>query len=224
MITKREILNNFRIKIKELNADSVYTNKQLYSFLIEQAQWLIKREISSGRIYRNTSFFQTLKCQEVIEVPAIDKCCPIETDCVIYRTKEKIPEAWVDNKGPIIRSITSIDNSTRFIIIEPINWLAKRNNPYEKMFKEKYTFFSDGYFYFPEYNPRSVNITGFFKDDISELNGCEDNKNCVLYLDTIFPVPDWLHAEMFAKAMQMISTSKQMQEEQQIDKNPNRSN
>jgi hypothetical protein len=45
--------------VQERNADSTYTNKDLYQNFMEQAFWLIKREASAGRIYRNSSFFQT---------------------------------------------------------------------------------------------------------------------------------------------------------------------
>lgn len=221
MDSKRKIIGNFRKKLQESGADSTYSNQFLYDSLMEQGKWLIKREISSGSIYRNTHFFQTLSCQKVVEDD--DKCCPVKTNCKMYRTKSKLPETWIDNNGPIIKSITSIDNTTDFFIVSSGDWQNKRNDPYEKMMSNKYTFFADGYWWFPV-NPNRVNLYGFYKDDISRLNDCTPVKECIRFLDTKFIVPEWLHSEMYSKALQQLSFTKQLVEDEDINKNPNRKN
>lgn len=231
MSTKRQIIDNFRQKLKERNADSNYTNQFLYDSLLEQAKWLIRREISARRIYGNSSFFQTLDCQEVIEVPSVE-CCDIKTKCTMFRTKNKLPETWIDESGPVIRSVSSIDGTTDFFITNAGTWQHKRNDPYQKMSNSKYTFFSDGYAWFPEHNPRLVSFDGFFIDDIELLPadrcGCKKNKNkkkkCIRFLDTKFMLPGWLEAEMFAKALQQLAQTLRVPEDEQIDKNPNRKN
>ena len=221
-MTKREAINSLRNKLREQNADSNYTNQFLYQSLMEQARWLIKREIVAGRIYKNTFFFQSLKCQKVIEVPSTDPCCPIKTNCKLYRTECKIPEIWIDNDGPIIKAIYSADNSTEFWVTTPSTWSSKKVDPYQRKSKEKYAFFSDGYFWFPEHNPHLVNIVGFWTDDVSQLNGCEQQE-CVRFLDTKFMIPDWVEAEMYAKALQQLAgISKRLPEDEQIDKNSTR--
>lgn len=222
-MTKRQAIDSLRNKLRERNADSNYSNKFLYLSLLEHAKWLIKREISTGRIYKNTFFFQPLKCQRVIEVPAIDPCCPVKTNCKIYRTECKIPDIWIDNDGPIIKGIFSADQSTEFWRTTPTTWMNKKDDPYQKKSKQKYSFYSDGYFWFPENNPHRVNILGFWVDDVDQLNGCSEEKECVRYLDTKFMIPDWLEAEMFAKALeQLAGISKRLPEDEQIDKNPTR--
>lgn len=221
MATKRQVISNFRDMIKERNADSVYSNQFLYNTLFDQAKWLIKREISAGRIYKNTFFFQTLGCQEVIEVDAVTDCCPINTGCKMYRTKNKVAETWIDNNGPVIKSVTSIDGSTKFEATSSSDWLNISKNPYKKYSKEVYYFYSDGYLWFPEKNPNLINIYAFFTDDISELS-CNKEKKCISYLDTIFPVPDWIESEMYAKALQLLFPSIQKPEDQKINKNTNR--
>lgn len=177
MSTKRQLIDSLRNKLRERNADSNYSNQFLYQSLVEHSKWLIKRDISSGRIYRNTSFFQILLCQDVIETSTIDSCCPIKTNCKIYRTKNKMPDIWIDNNGPVVKTITSVDSSKSFMVTSPTSWQNKRNDPYQRMSKEMYTFFADGYWWFPENNPHKVNISGFWTDDITELNGCSERKN-----------------------------------------------
>lgn len=224
MSTKRQIIESFREKLKERNADSDYTNQFLYNSLMEHAKWLIKREISAGRIYINNSLFQTLQCLEVIETSPIDPCCPVKVNCKIYRTKNKLPEMWIDNSGPVIKTVTSVDGSTEFLITSADQWRSKKEDPYQKIAKVKYAFFSEGYLFFPEYNPHRANVNGFYTDDISSKNECSDKKECVRFLDTKFMLPDWLQAEMYAKALQLLVPLKGLPVDEQIDKNTNRKN
>lgn len=223
-MTKRQAINDLRDELKKRDADNNYSNQFLYRELIKQAKWLIKRDINAGRIWKNTFFFQYLKCQNVIEVSPIDPCCPIKTDCKIYRTECKIPDIWIDNDGPIIKGVTSVDNSTDFWLTTPTTWANKQDDPYQKMSSQMYSFYSDGYIWFPKDNPHRVNILGFWTDDVDSLNGCQE-KECVRYLDTKFIIPDWLEAECFAKALNILAgVTERIQEDNQIDKNPTRKN
>ena len=223
MSTKRQVIDSLRDKLRERNTDSRYTNQFLYSVLLEHAKWLIKREVQKGRVYTNSSFFQTLGCMEVIETSTIDECCPIKTNCKIYRTKCKIPDLWVDTNGPIIKQVTSVDNTTDFLVTTAKAWLAKRTDPYEKLGNIKYSFYSDGYIWFPEYNPHRINVYGFYTDDISALSECSKTKKCVRFLDTKFMIPEWLEAELQAKALEQIAgISKRINEDNDINKNPSR--
>lgn len=226
MSTKRQVIDSLRNKLRERNADSNYSNQFLYTVLLEHAKWLIKREISAGRIWRNVFFFQTLGCIKVVELSPIDSCCPVKTNCSIFRTEQKLPELWQDDYGPLIKTVSSVDNTTGFFYTSPTTWQSKRNDPYNRKSSEKYVFFSDGYLWFPEHNPHFVNIYGFFIDDISDVdticNPCKD-KPCTRFLDTSFFVPEWIEAEMFAKALeQLAGVSKRLPEDEQIDKNSTR--
>ena len=224
MSTKRQVISSFRKMIQERTADSDYTNQDLYYVLLDHARWLIKREIRSGNIYNNNSLFQTLGCQEVIETSTVEKCCPVKVNCKIYRTKDKLPETWIDENGPVLRSVTSVDGTTDFFVTSPITWQSKRADPYQKLMDLKYAFPGDGYLWFPEHNPHFVNIVGYFTEDISEYQNCRDEKECERFLDSDFPLPDWLQAEMMAKAIQSLLPSKQMIEDEEINKNTNRKN
>lgn len=207
--------------LRERNADSNYTNGFLYETLLNHAKWLIKREVSAGRIYKNTSFFQTLSCIEVQESSTIDACCPVKVNCKIYRTRHKIPNMWIDSNGPIIKMVTSVDSTTEFKLTTALKWQSIRKDPYQAKLKDTYYYFySDGYIWIPEVNPNRINIYAFFEDDVSLKNECSPNKKCVRFLDTEFMLPSWLEAEMFAKALEQIAgVSKRLPEDEQIDKN-----
>lgn len=219
--SKRSAIGILRDMLKERNADSTYSNQFLYNVLMEHARWLIKRDINSGRIYKNTGFFRPLRCQDIIEVSTIDECCPVKTNCRIFRTKHKMPEMWQDDTGPIIKTVTSVDGRTDFFVTTITTWENKQGDPYQQESQQKYTFYSDGYFWFPIHNPHKANILAFFIDDVSSLSGCTDKKPCVRFLDSEFLVPSWLHGEMFSKALEQIAgITKRLPEDEEINKNP----
>lgn len=225
-MSKRTILNTLRKELNQQNADSTYLDQFLYDSLMKQAPWLIKREVSAGRIYRNNSIFQTLPHVPVIQTSVIPDCLHIPSNCKIYRTKHPLPEMWMDNDGHIIKSVSSLDGSTSFTFTTPSSWQDKQADPYQAMSKEKYCFFADGYLWFPRDNPRKVNVFGFFKEDVrlSPHDHCDDcgTDECLRYLDTKFLVPDYILAELFAKTQQAIlGMTMRIPEDTTINKNPN---
>lgn len=223
MSTKRQLIESLREKLKERNADSKYTNQFLYNVLNEQAKWLIKRTIDKGELWLDQSRFQILSCIETIETSIIDPCCPIKTNCKIYRSKNLLPEIWNNYTGPLIRRVMSIDYSTDFILVSPIQWEAKKKDPYNTMSTQKYAFFANGYLWFPVDNPHVAAAEAFYKEDVNTLSTCE-KKDCTKYLDNQFMIPESLEAEMFAKALQQLVPLKNIIPDEQIDKNTNRKN
>ena len=56
----------------------------------------------------------------------------------------------------------------------------------------------------------------------TSCNPCKD-RPCTRYLDTRFMFPEWVEAEMFNKALELlVGVSKKLPEDNQIDKNPTR--
>ena len=223
-MTNREIIDLFREMLKQRNADSNYSNQFLYNSIMKQAEWLIPRELSKGKLYSNTELFTTLRCIKVIETSLIDPCCPIKTNCTIYRTKDKVPDVWIDDSGPMVRDVTSVDFSNSFFLTTPTTWQNKREDPYQKKTKQNYTFYANGYFWFPEVNPHLVNLVGFWKEDVSGIGECAGD-DCIRFLDSKFPFPEWLSAEMLAKATQLlVGVTERLPNDEQIDKNTTRKN
>lgn len=228
MASKRQAIESLRQKLMERNADSVLTNQFLYTVLEEHAKWLIKREVSAGKIYRDVSLFQRLTI-DLIEVPLVDSCLNIRTNCKIYRSKKKLPEIWTDNNGPILKAAISIDGSVDFFYTNPVTYQSKINDPYQRKSGMKYSFFEDGYLWVPEHNPHKLVVSAYFVDDLAlyedDCDDCNKEKGCVKFLDTEFRVPNALQAEMYAKALeQLAGVTKRLPEDQDINKNTNRKN
>ncbi len=225
MSTNREMIDSLRNKLREQNADSNYSNKFLYQTLLEQTNWIIRREATGGRIWNSTTLFQNYSVR-MIEVPLIDSCLPISSNCKIYRSAEKLPDLWEDANGPIIKSVTSVDGSTEFFVTTASVWGSKRKDPYKSKLSKQYAFFEDGYLWSPEKNPHFLTVLGYYMSDIAlTTQNCLDcdEKDCVRFLDTSFKGPNWVEAEVMAKAVELLAgVSKRLPEDEEINKNPTR--
>ncbi len=225
MSTKREIIDSLRMKLRELNADSTFSNKFLYQTILEQASWLIRREAAAGRIWISNALFQNIPVR-MIEVPLIDSCLPIKSGCKIFRSEVKVWDVWMDAYGPLIKSVSSVDGSTDFFYTTSMTWVSKKKDPYKKKTSQKFFFFEDGYIWIPEHNPHFVTMSAFFMDDTSLLKqdclDCDKDKDCVKFLDTKLMIPHWIEAELLSKALELlVGVTKRMPEDEQINKNPN---
>lgn len=224
MITNREIIASVRKGLNESTADTTYTNKFIYLKLREQAAWLNRREASDGKLYKNISIFQTAFCLDVIKTTAITNCCSVRTNCVLYRTRKKFDDMWEDGGGPIVRSITSIDNSESYTYISIADWMRKQDNPYNKSNNEQYVFYDGGYFWFPKKAPKKINIAAYFNVDVSDKYICNktDVVGCRRFLDKKFYFPESLQAELVSKTLEGLYNTKKIPEDIEINKVPNK--
>lgn len=221
----REAISRIKKLFKLVNADSRFTNKLAYSILRTAAKVLIKREADKYKIFSQSHLFQSYKCIELIEAPAIDSCCGIRTSCTVWRTKDKIPTVYEDLDGPIIKSIYTLDRSEIFTQINPTDYLNIKNNPWNKKDKTKYYFYSDGYIYFPNGGYKMIDINAYWEEEI--VSKCENTvTDCVRFLDQNFRIPGYLEKPMFEFAEQEIASiyMKLPETGHQIDKNSNTSN
>ena len=198
----RQAISRVKNIFKQVNSDSRITNKFIYTILQNNANWLIYREFEKLKLPKLRNLIQPLNCLEIIEASKIDSCCGVSSKCVVYRTKNKIPKLYESSKGPIIISITSIDDSKDIKIITPYEVIRKLQDPFQSKSINKYAFYNDGYLYFPKGSYKKVKVLGLFREDVSEEN-CEDckdqsdNTKCKLFLDKNFIFPEYLESQLF---------------------------
>ena len=222
----REVISRIKKFFKEVNADSLFTNKLAYSILLPISKLLIKRDSERLKILSQSSLFKPLKCVKVIEAPAIDPCCGIKSLCTVYRTEKRLPKIYTDPSGPIIRDVLTIDGSQSLTYIEPQEFERIKNNPWNKSKKKsKYYFYSDGYLYFPNGGYKMVEIIAFWEENINGWNECNkstDNNDCISFLDQDFNIPGYLEEALFQMAEEKIKGRYSIPEKShQIDKNDN---
>lgn len=190
-----DIISRIRNQVKAVKQDSFLTDREIYSFVLKHAKWLMKREDGKNRLLGFSGIIQTMDFVELIDVDKVEACCTgISSDCTIKRTKEKIPVFMQGYYGPLIRTVSSIDGSEELSLTNPSTYLAISKSKNFKYNKNKYFWMIDDYLYFPNLEWDAVRIEGIFEDDISQFT-C-DKDECIIKPEQYFNVPDYLYGEL----------------------------
>lgn len=194
-LTIRTAISQVKTPNKLVNADSRVTNRYIFSLLRKHRDLLVKQVDNKFQLMKLGYLFQPWKCAELEEVPTIDDCCNVESDCVIYRTKKKLPHMIVASWGPIFRKVSSLDGFTEFYPITLAEWNRKQEDTNKKYDKTLYYWWSEGRLYFPNIEWKKVRIEAFFEFDIDKDNSCcEEYDPCKSILDNRFRIPNELLA------------------------------
>lgn len=221
-MTNREAISRVKKILREVNADSRFTNRLAYSMLKTAANFLIQKESDRLKLVKQTNLFRRLKCVKVIEAPTIDPCCGIKSKCKVWRTEERLPSTYSDLYGPIIKNVYTIDGSQTLLYIQPSDYERIAMNPWKKKNVNKYYFFSDGYLYFPNGAYKQVEIEAYFETD-PKCDCCGDGDKCIKFLDKAFIIPGYLESALFQMIEQeALQTYKNLPEKShEINKNDN---
>lgn len=218
MNTIGEITNRLRNQLKSTSQDAFLTDRFLYGMAMKHAKWLLRREDGGSKIMRLLHAFQALEYVELIEVSAVEaKCRCVSTDCKIMRTREKLPKVIEGYYGPLIRSISSLDNSQEVLLTSSRNWEQIARSKNFKYNKHKYAWFLDGHLYLPNVEWDAIRIEALFEDDISKYN-CDEEDDCLYRQDQTFVIPEYLYAEMEANVLKEMSASLSIPGDPQEDK------
>jgi len=198
-ITIGDVISRLRNQVKGVKQDALLTDRMIYSFVLKHAKWLMKREDSQNKLMSFSSVMQTLDFVELIEVDKVEACCTgLKTNCTIKRTKDKLPVFMQGYFGPLIRAVTSLDNSEIMQPTTPTNYVRFSNGTTFKYNKAKYYWFLNDYLYFPNIEWDAIRVEGIFEDDVSKWT-CEED-SCITRQDQPLNVPDYLLGELEAQA------------------------
>lgn len=185
-----QAVSRVRNVIKAVKTDAFITDRFLYSLILKYSDLYIKQELEKGRSQMLNPLYKTLPCVDLIEVNRVEACCDVE-GCTIFRTKDKLPKIVTNITGLLVRSVTSIDGTTRVYRTEPSTYQQLIKTSGAKYDKTKYYWFINDYMYFPNLGWPQVKIDALFTGDISKFQ-CDSP--CTLIQDTPSPIPDYLYA------------------------------
>lgn len=195
-----DIISRIRVLAKAVRQDPFITDRMIYTVVLKHAKWLMKREDTKNKLMAFSGIMQTMDLVELIEIDKVEACCTgIRSDCKIKRTKDKLPVFLQGYFGPLIRTISSIDNSEELQPILPSSYINLANSKNFRFNKTKYYWFLNDYLYFPNLEWDAVRIEGVFEDDISAYT-CEED-SCKPRQDHSFNVPDYLLGELESQVM-----------------------
>jgi hypothetical protein len=218
MNTIGEVLNRLRNQVKSTAQDAFLTDRFLYSMVMKHAKWLLRREDAANKILRLHSAFQALDVVDLIDVSAVEaQCRCITSDCTFKRTAEKLPRLIDGYYGPLIRTITSLDNSQEVLSTTARSWEQIARNKNFKYNKHKYFWYLDGHLYFPNVEWDAVRVEALFEDDISKYN-CDKTDDCGYRQDDSMMVVDYLYAEIESNVMKELGVTLGIPSDPQEDK------
>jgi hypothetical protein len=199
-----DVISRIRNQVKAVKQDSFMTDRMIYTFVLKNAKFLMKREDSKNKLMAFSSVIQTMDYVELVEVDKVEACCTgIRSDCTIKRTKDKLPIFLQGYYGPLIRTIASLDGSEELQATLPTIYSSLSKSKNFRFNKTKYFWFIDDYIYFPNLQWDAVRIEGIFEDDISRWTCAEDS--CKLRQEDTFNVPDYLLSELEAQVFKDLS-------------------
>ena len=193
-----DIVSRLRSQMKAVKQDGFMTDRMIYTFVLKNAKFLMKREDSKNKLMAFSAVIQIMDYVELIEVDRVEACCTgLSSDCTIKRTKEKLPVFLQGYFGPLIRTIASLDGSEELQPVLPTTYVNLVKSKNFRFNKTKYYWFLNDYLYFPNLEWDAIRIEGIFEDDISAWT-CEKDE-CVVRQNQTFNVPDYLLSELEAQ-------------------------
>lgn len=191
-MTRREIISRLRNSIKEVSADSQYSNRYLWNVFYTTSKKLLKEDAEKGRIYSQDSFWESI-CIEMEPVSSLlCNCMCIPYNCTVYRSKKQLPRFIESSSGFIYRFISTPDLSQEFTLVSPTLYKTKSKIKYNQ---DRYVFIFDNYLYSPDHTYPLLVITGLFEEDVSQFkcdNTDSEISSCGSKLNTQVSLPDYL--------------------------------
>lgn len=206
--TVGESVSRVRNVIKAVKEDPFITDRFLYSLIMKYGKTLLKRDLLRENIYGYTNLFKEIPCLDLIEVDKVDACCiGIKTGCTFMRSKNKLPKLMDINSGPIIRSVSTLDYSTRAKQTHAELYVNMTKMSSFKYNKEHYYWLSEGYLYIPNVDWESIRVQALFDEDISSELCHIDARECIPEQDREISLPEHLFSEIEQMVLQEVLTA-----------------
>ena len=200
-----ETISRVRNIMKAVKEDAFVTDRFLYSLILKYGKAFIKMQKDQDQIQKLAGLYKSVPCVELIPVDKIEACCGgVKTNCIIMRTKNKLPDVMSGESGPMFRTLFSIDGSIEVHPTEPRTYTAMANSTTFKYNKKKYYWYINNYLYFPNISWPSVKIEAIWEGDISSIacDAKDGKEDCPKRQDQLSAIPDYLFAEVEKQVLQ----------------------
>lgn len=224
-MTIGENISRIRVVNKLQNADVKMSDRVIYNMMITARDWLIKNEDDKKALLRMAFLFKKLEYVELIETDTIE-ACGIDSECLIMRSKDKLPKMVKAAFGEIIKSVTSIDGKIDLNPTTRKSFNRKLDSDNYKYNEDTYYFIENDYIYLANADWDAISIYGFFEDpaEIDALNSChnKDADICTPIKEREFACPSYLVAKIVeAVNAEIMNDYNRLKEDTTVNKNPN---
>jgi len=207
MIKISEAISRIRGQVKAEVQDAFVTDRYIYSLITKYAKFLMRRQDFANKLMKFNSIWNFLPFVQLIEVDKVEAhCTGIQSECTIKRTKDKLPEMIEGYWGPLIRTVSSIDNSIELYPTQPGTYTSMTKTTSFRYNKSKFFWYLNGYLYFPDLDWDAVRVEAVFDDDIGAWL-CDGEDKCVPRYDQKINIPDFLFAEIETQILQVMTNT-----------------
>ncbi len=191
-----DVTSRIRTSVKAVRQDSFMTDQYIYSLFLKYAATVVKRADERGRLLPFASIFETLDYVKLVECDWIEAgCSGVQSYKTFRKTASAMPMFTEGAKGPIVRSITSLDGSVPFQLINLDEYILTSRQPNFRYNTTKYCWYLNDLIYFPNVDYSAIRIEGMFQEDISQFKCCYDTK-CKPRQEQSLNIPDHMLAEI----------------------------
>lgn len=220
-VNRKTIVSRLRNAVKEVSSDSNYTNRYLWNVFWTNARTLLKQESNRNLLYNQSDIWQTICVQMDKVSPILCQCVKLPMDCVVYRSRFKLPKIAEGNFGRIYRFISTPDLSQQLVLVTPYQYGLKQT----KYNQEKYVFIHDDYLWAPNSKWPFITISALFEDEIANEFKCEceetSTSDCGSLLYLTCGLPEWLISPAIGMCLQELGASKPIPQDELDNANSN---
>jgi hypothetical protein len=202
-----EAISRVRNTLKAVREDPFLTDRNIYFLLIKYGKTLLKREDNQNKLMKISSLFSYLPYVELIDVDKVEAgCVGVYSECYFKRTKDKLPDVFTGAFGPIFRTVSSIDGSTRVFRTEPGTFVSMTKTSNFKYNNQKYFWFQNGYLYLPNVDWDAIKVEAIFEGDTGDFQ-CNPADQCIAKQDQSLSLPEYLFSEIEQYTIQELTTT-----------------
>lgn len=193
MATYNEIAYNI---LNLMRGGSVFSDEPLQKeqviFMVDYCRGMIIKKELNKKKQIDKQLVQDLGCVEMIQVDRAE-CCEVDSNCVVYRTEEKLP-TLTNSDTEMITYVGGIDKRTPYNLLSKSYAIRAKHSKYAS--KSINVYYVNGYLYVENYpyDLKHINIQGVFEDPskVQDFIDCNKNNNCQLGYDAEYPAPGWM--------------------------------
>lgn len=206
---RQEVISRLRNSLKEVSADTKYTNRYLWNVFWTNAVVLLKQESDKNRL-QNQSDIWTVSCIKMEKTsPMLCTCINIPLDCVMYRSVHKLPEMVEGTYGRLYRFLSSPDLSNRVVLVSPIQFQLKDT----KYNREAYAFIHDDYLWsktsWPYLIMSYIPVGEVPKEFDCNCDNKDSSNGCNSMLNLDVNLSNWLIQTTITMSLQELGITKQ---------------
>lgn len=130
-MTKKEILDRIKTKLRQLSKDRWMSNRFILNILESKMTFLLSQKLRDRSLFREANLYSTINCLEFKKVDRVN-CDIIEfrTCQSIMKSKKKLPKLIYSRFGDSIRMLTNLDYTIKLDKITPSDYIRSRKRKY----------------------------------------------------------------------------------------------